>query len=296
VTAATRYVRARTTDEALSLLATDELSKAIAGGQSLVPMMSMGLARPSLLVDIGRLTDAPESVIEDGTVRLGLRTRHVDLERVGTELDRAAPMLATTAPWIAHPAIRSRGTFLGSLAHGDPAAEWPAVALALEMELELRSPRGTRVVEAADFFLGPLMTALEADELLVAARWRVAPLGTRALTTELALRHGDYAIVGVCAQVTPGTDGAGVTDGAIRDVADARIGLFAVDGTPIRAREAERAVVEGGRAAIPEAAALAAGACEPTSDVSATADYRRRMVDVHVRRALEALLDGNASH
>jgi carbon-monoxide dehydrogenase medium subunit len=294
VTAAARYVRARTIGEAFSLLATDELSKAIAGGQSLVPMMSMGLARPSLLVDIGRLVDAPESAIEDGIVTLGLRTRHADLEAIGTELDRAAPMLAATAPWIAHPAIRSRGTFLGSLAHGDPAAEWPAVAMALAMELELRSPRGTRVVQASDFFLGPLMTALEADELLVAARWRAAPPGTRAVTTELALRHGDYAIVGVCAQVTPGADDPGFTGGGVGEVADARIGLFAVDGTPVRAREAERAVVERGRAAIPEAGALAAAACEPTSDVSASAAYRRRMVDVHVRRALEALLNGSA--
>ena len=150
-------------------------------------------------------------------------------------------MLAATAPWIAHPAIRSRGTFLGSLAHGDPAAEWPAVAVALDMQLELRSPRGTRVIDAADFFLGPLMTALEADELLVAARWPAAPAGSRALTTELALRHGDYAIVGVCAQITPAADGAGAMDQAFDQIADARIGLFAVDGTPVRARDAERA-------------------------------------------------------
>ena len=259
-------------------------------------MMSMGLARPSLLVDIGRVTDAPRGGIEDETVSLGLETRHVDLERTGTELDRAAPLLAATAPWIAHPAIRSRGTFLGSLAHGDPAAEWPAVAMALDMQLELRSPRGTRVVKAADFFLGPLMTALEADELLVAARWRAAARGSRALTTELTLRHGDYAIVGVCVHVTPAAESAGVGDGPFDRMSDVRIALFAVDGTPVRAHEAERALTERGRAAIPEAGALAAAACEPTSDVSASAAYRRRMVDVHVRRALEQLLDGTVPH
>jgi carbon-monoxide dehydrogenase medium subunit len=296
VTAGTRYVRPNTIDEALSLLASDELSKVLAGGQSLVPMMSMGLARPSLLVDIGRVEDAPQSGIEDGAVRIGPRTRHADLERFGTELDRAAPMLAATAPWIAHPAIRSRGTFLGSLAHGDPAAEWPAVAVALDMQLELQSPRGTRVVEAADFFLGPLMTALEADELLVAAHWQAVPAGSRALTTELTLRHGDYAIVGVCAQVTPAADGAGATDRALDQIADARIGLFAVDGTPVRAHDAERALIDRGRAAIAEAGALAAAACQPMSDVSASATYRRRMVDVHVRRALGHLIDGTSPH
>jgi CO/xanthine dehydrogenase FAD-binding subunit len=160
--------------------------------------------------------------------------------------------------------------------------------------MELRSPRGTRFVPADDFFLGPLMTALEADELLVAARWPAAGAGTRAVTTELTLRHGDYAIVGVCVQVTPAGDGAGETVEAFDQIADARIGLFAVDGTPVRAREAERALIDGGRASIAEAGALAAAACQPTSDVSASAAYRRRMVDVHVRRALARAIDGTS--
>jgi carbon-monoxide dehydrogenase medium subunit len=204
-------------------------------------------------------------------------------------------MLAATAPWIANPAIRSRGTFLGSVAHGDPAAEWPAVCLALDMELELRSPRGTRQIGAADFFLGPLMTAVEPDEVLAAATCPVVLPGTRAVTTELAIRHGDYAIVGVCVQVTPAdvADPADASRG-IDVVADARIALFGVDATPVRARDAERVLIEGGRGAIAEAGALAVAACEPMSDVSASAAYRRRMVDVHVRRALSQAMGATA--
>jgi carbon-monoxide dehydrogenase medium subunit len=283
-----RYSRPDTLEEAVTLLAGDEFSKVLAGGQSLIPMMSLGLARPSLLVDIGRVSDAPGTAVSEGTVGIGPGCRHADLEPTGTAIDRAAPMLAVTAPWIANPAIRSRGTFLGSIAHGDPAAEWPAVAVALDTRLELRSPRGARQVPASAFFLGPLMTAIEPDEVLVAAYFPVAPPGTRAVTMELAIRHGDYAIVGVCVQLTPDS----ATDGAI---ADARIGLFGVDATPVRARDAEQALIEGGRSAVQESGALAAAACDPMSDVSASAAYRRRMVEVHVRRALSKAIDPMAA-
>ena len=279
----TRYARAATIEEACSLLASDDMAKVLAGGQSLVPMMSLGLARPSLLVDIGRVSDAPTTGVVDGFVQVGPTCRHVDLETTGTPVDRAAPLLAQTAPWIAHAAIRSRGTFLGSVAHGDPAAEWPAVALALDAELELRSVRGMRRVGAADFFLGPLTTAMDPDEVLVAARWPVAPAGTRAATRELTLRHGDYAVVGVVAQLTTAEDGA---------IRDARIGLLGVGPTPIRAHEAEAILVAngGGAEVVREAAALAARPTDPASDVAASSGYRRRMVEVFVRRAVLAAL------
>jgi carbon-monoxide dehydrogenase medium subunit len=284
------YHRADSIDEALALLADhgDE-AKVLAGGQSLIPMISLGLARPGHLVDIGRLPGL-DTVEIGGSVRVGALVRHATLEWPSHDVGAAAPLLPAAAPYIGHEAIRARGTFVGSIVHGDPAAEWPAVAVALDAEIELRAPAGTRTVPAGEFYLGPLTTDVAEDEIAVAVRLPIAPPRTGAAALELAYRHGDYAVVGVVAQVSLADD---------RSVADVRIGLFGVGGTPIRARDAE-AHAALGPAAFADAGRAAAKECDPVTDATASAAYRRRMVAVHVRRALEqawerALRPGSSS-
>jgi aerobic carbon-monoxide dehydrogenase medium subunit len=278
-----RYQRAETIHEAAHLLAElgDE-AKVLAGGQSLIPMMSLGLARPGVLVDIGRVEGGDRLELVEGQVVVGPTARHRRFETPGPGLDAAAPLLRATASHIAHPAIRSRGTFLGSVAHADPAAEWPAVVLALGADLVARSVRGDRTIPASEFFLGPLTSSLELDEILVEARWPVCRPATGAATRELTYRHGDYAIVGVAAQVTLG-DGPG-------RIADARLALFGVGATPIRPLEAEAVLVHDGWAGLEEACVRAQEAADPSTDATASAAYRRRMVGVFVRRALEAAI------
>ena len=271
------YHRPATIDEALELLARygDE-AKLLAGGQSLIPMISLGLARPAALVDIGSIggLDAAEVGKEVG---IGPLVRHRALARPSAEVDRAVPLFAAAAPYIGHAAIRARGTFVGSVAHGDPAAEWPAVAVALDAWLDVRSPSGEREVQAADFYLGPLTTDLADDEIVVGVRLPVALPRTGADVQELAYRHGDYAIVGVAAQVS--VDDAGT-------VSDVRIGLFGVGGTPIRAVAAE-AAARSDPPAFADAGRAASDESDPATDATASASYRRRMVAVFVRRALE---------
>jgi CO/xanthine dehydrogenase FAD-binding subunit len=175
--------------------------------------------------------------------------------------------------------VRSRGTFGGSVAHADPAAEWPAVVLALDAEIETQSPRGPRTLPVSTFFVGPLTSTMDEDEVLVAVRWPAAPERTGAAALELTYRHGDYAIVGVVAQITLGD--------TPDSVADARVALFGVGATPIRVHGAERALVDGGLAAIEDAAVEARRAADPVSDATASAEYRRRMVGVYTRRTIE---------
>ena len=274
------YQRATDIDHALELLgaAGDDL-KVLAGGQSLLPMINLGLARPNRLLDIGGVDALGETVVDQRTVRLGALVRHAQLERPGEDVRRAAPLLPNAARLIGHTAIRERGTFGGSLAHGDPAAEWPAVVVALNATLVLRSTRGERRLPASDFYVGPLTTRLEADELLVAAEWVPAGPRTGVAVEELTYRHGDYAVVGVVAQISRGQDGR---------LSAAHIALFGVGGTPIRAAEAEAILTEGGIASLPDAAAAAEASCDPSSDVTASATYRREMVAVFTRRAVEA--------
>lgn len=264
-------------DEALDVLgAHGDDAKVLAGGQSLIPMISLGLARPTHLVDIGRIPGLG-GLTHNGEVRIGPLVRHSELEVPPASIDRAAPLLAAAAPRIGHDAIRNRGTFVGSLAHGDPAAEWPAVAVALDALIDVRSAAGDRTVDAASFYVGPLTTVLAADELVVGARLPSAAPATGAAVLERAYRHGDYAVVGVAAQVSLGANDA---------LDDVRLALFGVGATPIRARAAED-VARSGPPAFGAAGQVAAAESDPVSDATASADYRRRMVAVFVRRALE---------
>jgi carbon-monoxide dehydrogenase medium subunit len=278
------YARPATLDQALALLARHEDAKVLAGGQSLMPALNLRLAAPSVLVDINGVAGLDAVTHQpDGGLVLGALTRHRRIER-DPAIARAVPLLALAAPHIAHLPIRSRGTLGGSLAHADPAAEWPAVCLACDAEMVLQGPAGERRVAAADFSQGVFTTALAPGELLVAIRFPATGSGRRAGFAEVARRRGDFAIVG--AAVTLELDQAG-------RCGTARIVVFGASERPLR-RPAAEAILEGVRpdpALLRAAAAAAADGLEPGSDLHASADYRRRVAPVMVRRALAQALD-----
>lgn len=240
-------------------------------------MISLGLAQPRELVDLNSVRDLEYVRVDNGVVAIGPLIRHRALEHADPALAAAAPLLPLAAAFIGSAAIRNRGTFLGSLAHGDPSAEWPGVAVALGAEMLLESNVGTRIVGAADFFIGPLTTVLEPNELLREVRLPVAPSRTGASIQELTYRHGDYAVVGVVAQLCLAKE---------QTILCAHIGLFSVGSTPLRAAAAEEILAGAGPDAFPEAARAAQAAAEPVSDATASAGYRREMVGVMTRRAL----------
>lgn len=276
--AAFEYCRPGSVDEAVGLLRElGDDAKVIAGGQSLVPMMNLRLAVPGALVDIGGLADLEGIATSTGTVEIGSRVRHLDLERA--ELPGPlGRLLRTTARHIGHLPIRTLGTFGGSVAHADPSAEWCVVARTLDAEIVLHGPRGERTVGADNFFRGYFTTAVEPDELVTAIRLPDLD-GTQAVGfAEFARRAGDFAIV---AAVT-------VLDMRHGRIAAARIGLAGVADRPIRADRAEAALVgeEPSPQSFADAANVAAAEVDPPSDVQASADDRRDLVRALVRRAL----------
>ena len=271
------YEAPATIAEAVDLLAEhqDEAS-VLAGGQSLIPLLALRLARPAVLIDINRVGELSGVSVTDGRVAIGAMTREYAAEESET-VAGSVPLLAAALPLVGHEAIRSRGTIGGSMAHADPAAELPAVAVALDAELVARSARGERTIPAADFFQGFLTTALAPDELLVEVRLPLQKGGSS--LKEVTRRHGDFALAGAAAAVT-------VEGGRIWD---ARVALMGVGQGPVRATEAEAALrgAEPGDAVLREAARRAAADLQPSSDVHATATYRRRVAEVLVRRALQ---------
>lgn len=274
------YSAPDTLEEALALLAElgDE-ARPLAGGQSLIPLLSLRLARPSHLIDIARINTLHDVQSEDGHVLVGAMVRERQAE-ADDRIRRQVPLMAAALPLIGHPAIRSRGTIGGSLAHADPAAELPAVALALGAGMVAESrARGRRVIPASDFFEGFFTTALEPDEILTSVRIPARAKGSGSAFEEVARRHGDFAMVGVAAIVR--------VDGG--RIAEARLVLTGVGSTPVRATEAET-VLAGAEPAddlFAEAAAQAAKGLEPPSDVHATSAYRRHVAEVLIRRSLK---------
>jgi aerobic carbon-monoxide dehydrogenase medium subunit len=257
------YVAAASVDEALTALA-DEEAKVLAGGQSLVPLMNMRLARPSLLVDVNRIPGL-DGVVVNGDVHIGALARQADV--LDSPAATAVPVMAAALRHVGHPATRSRGTVGGSLAHADPAAELPAVLLALDGAVVARSRTGERTIGADALFTGPFTTSLRTDELLTAVvlpRHDSRPFGF----AELSRRHGDFALAGVVVLLAP-----------------ARVVLFGLGGAPERALEAERALDEGAPPA--DTAELATRDLLPVDDVHADGAYRRRAAAVLVRRAVE---------
>ncbi len=275
------YFTPATLDEALALLAKHGAdAKPLAGGQSLIPAMNFRLARPAALVDLNRIAELSYIRSERDGIAIGAMTRQRAVER-SEEVAQAAPLLAEAMPSIAHPQIRNRGTVGGSIAHADPSAELPAVMLALEARFRARSSTGERSIPAAEFFKGLLETALQPGELLVEIA--VPPLLPRSGTAflELARRHGDYALVGVAAVVT--LDARGGCTGA-------RITFLSVGDGPVLATEAGKTVA--GQTPSEELLRAAADAAatrdvDPPSDIHASAAYRRQLVAVLTRRALE---------
>jgi carbon-monoxide dehydrogenase medium subunit len=279
------YYRPETLDEALTLLARyGGDAKPLAGGQSLIPAMNFRLATPAALVDLNRLTEL--SYIQDGTgeLRIGGMTRQRALER--SELvTRRFPLITETMPHIAHPAIRNRGTIGGSLAHADPAAELPAAMLALNATFAATSQTGIRSIRAADFFVGLFSTALAPGELLT--QITIPPAARRAgfAFQEISRRHGDFALAGVAAAVHLDEQGR---------CAGARIALFSVGDRPVLAEHASGALAgEPPSAECIRAAADAAASqdIDPPSDIHASGRYRRQLVSVLTRRALERAFD-----
>jgi aerobic carbon-monoxide dehydrogenase medium subunit len=262
--------------ERLSELGPD--AKVLAGGQSLVPMMNFRLARPPALVDITRARELRGMRRSGDVLRIGALTTHAEVEHAGAELDGGYELLRRAAAWVGHAPIRARGTFGGSLAHADPSAEWCMLAVALDATIEIAGPAGTRELLVEDFLLGYFTTALGPDELLAAVRFPATC--RRGAIEEFARRHGDFAIVAVVVALPE--------DGAPRVV------IGGVDEVPLRARDAERIVAEAG--AVPDcfadAGRAAAAEIEPASDLHASAEYRRELTEVLVRRALARAVGG----
>jgi carbon-monoxide dehydrogenase medium subunit len=250
------YLRPATVAEAVEALAAHPgEAKALAGGQSLVPLMNLRLARPAVLVDLDRVAGLDGIEERDGYLAIGAMVRHEQLVTDPT-VRRTAPLLAAAAAWIGHSAIRHRGTIGGSLAHADPAAELPTVAVALRAELVAAGPAGTsRSIPAGEFFLGPLTTALDDGELLTEIRIPLPPAGRQVGFAEFARRHGDFALVLAAAVVDSGS---------------VRVVLGGVGPVPVAVSELDE--LEG---------------IDPPSDLHASSRYRRAVVKVLVERALE---------
>lgn len=272
------YHAPRSVDDAVALLAERDDAKVLAGGQSLAPLLNMRLAVFSDLVDLRHLDELRGIERRDGALWIGAATTQATIER-SAEVARSVPLLAKATPLIGHLQIRNRGTIGGSIAHADPAAEYPAVALALDAEMEVTSVRGTRVVPAAEFFDGLWSTALADDELLSGIRFPVWEGRCGFAVEEVARRHGDFAVAGACVAVELG-------DGDV--VERCRIGMFGLGSTPERGVDAE-AAAQGRPAAELDARQLGEAAVAPLAaipeDLNGSADYRRRVGAVAVARA-----------
>jgi carbon-monoxide dehydrogenase medium subunit len=272
------YYRATTVDEAIALLGQyGPDAKLLAGGQSLLPMMKFRLARPSVLVDLRWVRDLAYVRQANGSIAFGAMARLASLE--SDPVQALCPLLAEAAQHIGHPPIRHQGTVCGSLAHADPAAELPVLALALDAEFVGAGPNGTRVIQARDFFVTILTTNLGPYEILTEARFPTLPPGRGWGFSELSRRPGDFALAIVATRLQVGSDGM---------LTQARIALGAIADRAVRCPEAEESLLgqRGSKARFEAAAALASERLEPPSDVHASSGYRRHLVKVLIERAL----------
>jgi aerobic carbon-monoxide dehydrogenase medium subunit len=271
------YEVAESVDHALELLSQGEDTKLLAGGHSLIPAMRLRLARPSLLVDIGRLSELAYVRDAGTTLAIGALTRHRVL-RDDPLLQEHCPLVATTAGLIGDPQVRARGTIGGSLSHGDPASDLPAVMLALGAEIVIRGAGGERRVPASEFFTGVFQTAVAPEEILVEVNVPKLAHSAGWSYVKYSRRAQDWATVAVAALVHRDNG----------NVAGASIALTNMGATPVRAAAAEGALAEGASAA--DAAAKIADGTEPPSDTAASAEFRRHLAGVLGRRALEEAL------
>jgi aerobic carbon-monoxide dehydrogenase medium subunit len=274
------YACPTTLPEAIELLASHDDAKAIAGGQSLVPMLAFRLAQPSLLVDLRKLADLRGIRISDAGVTLGAMVRWRDIED-DERLETAHPLLKAAISHVAHYQIRNRGTVGGSIAHADPAAEMPGIAMTCDAEIAVVGKSGAHVIQAADFFQGALTTALTTDEIIVEIRLPAWPAGRRWGFQEFARRRGDFAMA--AAAVFYDQDERG-------KARNAHVGVIGVGDRPLRLTAVED-VLNGesiDEATIAKADAATSAAVDPQDDIHASAAYRRSLVGTMVERALKS--------
>lgn len=270
-------------EEALAVLhESGDGAKILAGGQSLVPLMNMRLATPSVVVDINRIRALAYIRREGDTLCIGALARHADILR-SQEVLEGWPLLAEATGHVGHPTIRNRGTLCGSVAHADPAAEQPAVLAALEARIVVSGSSGRRELTPDEFFITYLTTALAPDEMILEVRLPPLPPGTGSSFVEFSRRHGDFAVVGVACALT-------LADGICQEV---RIALTGVGGTPFRARAAED-MLRGERVdgrSLRAVAERVGSTVQPDDDIYASADYRKHLARVLTERALAQALE-----
>lgn len=279
--AAFEYYCPRTLEEAMALLAEHGSdAKPLAGGQSLIPAMNFRLATPAVLVDLNAIPSLSHVTSEGNVLRLGAMTRHRTVERSAVVV-RHTPLVTATLPFVAHPAIRTRGTIGGSLAHADPAAELPAVMLALDARFTIQRRQESRVIAAADFFTGLFSTALEAGELLTDIEISHQGPRTGHAFDEIARRHGDFALAGAAAAVSIDEQG---------QCRAARVALLGIADRPLLSNHVASTLV----GQVPSAEAIRAAAedaathdLDPPGDIHASSRYRRHLAAVLMRRVLE---------
>lgn len=280
-----RYHAPQSLQEVLDLLAEHgPTAKVMAGGQSLVPVLNMRLANPEHLIDLNGVPGLDAIEVTDDAVRVGALVRHAEL--LDDEAAYAAlPLLRQAVEHVAHGVIRNRGTTVGSLVHADPSGEMPAILALCEGTVELRSPQGERSVSVADFFVGPMESSIEADELAISATFRRLPAGTATAFTEISRRHGDYAVAGTALALRLEDGRATVARSAyvsVTDVPEALDLLPALDGAELGGDTLDPQVLD----AVGEAVAAFV---EPGDDIHASADYRRHLAVVQTRRLLAQL-------
>jgi aerobic carbon-monoxide dehydrogenase medium subunit len=277
------YTRPKSVAEAVAALAEPDVeAKVLAGGQSLIPLMSFRLAAPDLLVDINQLTELSYVTVADGHVRVGALARHAEV-LASTAAAAVQPLLRQALRFVAHPAIRNRGTTVGSIVHADPAGEMPAVLALLAGTVSVASAAGQRSIPAAQFFLGPLESAVQPDELATEVRFpALARPGAGTGFAEISRRRGDYAVCGVAALVWLATDGS---------IGGAKAAYLSMGPSPVVLDLTEAvAGLAADTSRFPAGASLARARLAPRSDIHATAGYRRQIAAILTERALgEAL-------
>ena len=280
------YIRATSVAEVCAMLAADEDARVISGGQTLIPMLAMRIARPTRLIDIYRLPELSGIRVDGDMLAIGATTRQVLVERSATVRD-VCPLLAKALPWVGHPPTRNRGTVGGSVAHADPSAEIPLVAVTLGAEIEITNPDGVSTIPADDFFVGPMLTAVMPGDCVTAVRlpiWSHARIGTGFY--EVSARKSDFAFAAAAAQVALDDDGECI------DVA------LGIGGVGDRAVRLDISGLVGGKLdskSILDGVREAATILEPTSDLHASADYRMRAAVTLGARALgDAVADAQS--
>jgi carbon-monoxide dehydrogenase medium subunit len=274
------YACPTTIAEAVALLAShDGEAKVLAGGQSLVPMLAFRIASPSLLVDLRKLSKLREIEISQDGVKLGAMVRWREILD-DARLRTAHPLLITAVEHVAHYQIRNRGTVGGSIAHADPAAEMPGIAVTCEAKIAAAGKAGARIIEAANFFRGPLVTSLNPEEIITEIRLPPWPANRRFGFQEFARRRGDFAMAGVA--LFYDEDG--------RKAKNAHVGVIGVADRPLRLAAVEQ-VLNGctiDEATIAKAEAVASASVDPVDDIHANGAYRKALIGVMVERALLA--------